>query len=93
MIYKTPAASTFRVKELYFSTLKTVTTGSTKIQVTPTRLLNVTYQNTVIYLTRITLIDVNCTSTMAAATVNNFLPFVCHSLLDKVKVLALEMPS
>lgn len=92
MIYKSHVASTFRMKELYFSTLKIVITHSFKILVTPTRLLDITYQNTVIYLTRITLIDVDCSSTMAAAIRNNFWPFVCHSWLDQVRVLALELP-
>jgi hypothetical protein len=72
LIYKPPAASVFRAAELYFPTLKMVTADSSKILVTPTKLLDITSKNTVIYLTRMTLTDANCTSTMTAATLNNF---------------------
>jgi hypothetical protein len=40
-------------------------------------------------LTRMTLTDANCTSTMTAATLNNFWPFVHHRWLDQVRELAL----
>jgi hypothetical protein len=41
MIYKSPVASIFRIKKLYFSTLKMVAADSSKILVPPT-ILHVT---------------------------------------------------